>query len=120
MTRTRFQHGLDELKEKLLVMGGLAEQAVDIAVEGFHKRDQKLLQTVFDSEAAINKAEREIDELSLDLLAMQQPMAVDLRFITACMKINADLERVGDQAVNIAERGIELIGLPQFEPRMPL
>ena len=123
MTRTRFQHGLDDLKEKLLVMGGLAEQAVDHAVDGFRKRDPKLFQAVFDSEEAINKAEREIDELALDLLAMQQPMAVDLRFITACMKINADLERVGDQAVNIAQRGNELISLPDVElpvdiPRM--
>jgi phosphate transport system protein len=123
MTRTRFQHGLDDLKEKLLVMGGLAEQAVDHAVDGFRKRDPKLFQAVFDSEEAINTAEREIDELALDLLAMQQPMAVDLRFITACMKINADLERVGDQAVNIAQRGNELISLPDVElpvdiPRM--
>ena len=123
MTRTRFQQGLDELKEKLLVMGGLAEQAVDHAVDGFRKRDAKLFQAVFDAEEGINKAEREIDELALDLLAMQQPMAVDLRFITACMKINADLERVGDQAVNIAQRGAELISLPQVDlpvdiPRM--
>jgi phosphate transport system protein len=123
MTRTRFQQGLDELREKLLVMGGLAEHAVDHAVDGFRKRDPKLFQAVFSGEDAINKAEREIDELALDLLAMQQPMAVDLRFITACMKINADLERVGDQAVNIAQRGTELISLPQVDlpidiPRM--
>src|SRR5437868_15284103 len=123
MTRTRFQLGLDELKQKLLVMGGLAEQAVDRAVEGYRRRDVKLCNAVFDSESAINRAEREIDELALDLLAMQQPMAVDLRFITACMKINADLERVGDQAVNIAERGLEIISLPEVQlpvdiPRM--
>src|SRR5947207_13582544 len=123
MTRTRFQQGLDELKKNLLMMGGLAEQAVDRAVEGYHRRDLKLCNAVFDSESAINRAEREIDELALDLLAMQQPMAVDLRFITACMKINGDLERVGDQAVNIAERGLEVITLPDVElpvdiPRM--
>jgi phosphate transport system protein len=123
MTRTRFQHGLDELKEKLLVMGGLAEQAVDRSVEGYRRRDLKLCQSVLQHETEINHAEREIDELGLDLLAMQQPMAVDLRFIMACMKINADLERVGDQAVNIAERGIEVINLPDVElpvdiPRM--
>jgi phosphate transport system protein len=113
--RTRFHQGLDELKEKLLIMGGLAERAVDKAVEGYHRRDSKLCQEVFAIEAEINRAEREIDELALDLLAMQQPMAVDLRFITACMKINADLERVGDQAVNIAERALELIKLPQVQ-----
>src|SRR4051812_27354124 len=121
--RTRFHQGLDDLKHKLLVMGGLAEQAVDKAVEGYRLRDANLCHQVFDIEKQINRAEREIDELALDLLAMQQPMAVDLRFITACMKINADLERVGDQAVNIAQRGTELINLPQVDlpidiPRM--
>ena len=113
--RTRFHQGLDDLKHKLLVMGGLAEQAVDKAVEGYRRRDAMLCHQVFDIEKQINNAEREIDELALDLLAMQQPMAVDLRFITACMKINADLERVGDQAVNIAERAIDQISLPAAE-----
>jgi phosphate transport system protein len=121
--RTRFQQGLDELKNKLLVMGGLAEQAVDRACEAYCKRDATLARKVLISEDAINAAEREIDELALDLLAMQQPMAVDLRFITAVMKINADLERVGDQAVNIAERALQIAGLPVCElpadiPRM--
>ncbi len=67
---------------------------------------------MFESEDAINLAEHEIDELALDLLAMQQPMASDLRFILAVIKINADLERVGDQAVNIAQRVAEVIELP--------
>src|SRR6266403_1053430 len=123
MTRTRFHQGLEELKHKLLAMGGMAERAVDTAVESYRRRDLKLCHAVFDGEKAINAMEREIDELALDLLAMQQPMAVDLRFITSVMKINADLERVGDQAVNIAERAIELIGLPKADlpvdiPRM--
>jgi phosphate transport system protein len=121
--RTRFQQGLDELKEKLLAMSGMAEQAVDRAVQAYESRELKLCELVFEGEQAINMREREIDELALDLLAMQQPMAVDLRFVTAVMKINADLERVGDQAVNIAERVISTIGLPEIElpidiPRM--
>jgi phosphate transport system protein len=82
-----------------------------------------LCNAVLESEHSINAIEREIDELALDLLAMQQPMAVDLRFITAVMKINADLERVGDQAVNIAERVMSLIQQPPVDlpidiPRM--
>src|SRR5580658_9217024 len=105
--RSRFQQGLDELKEKLLRMGGLAEQAIDRATEAYRTRDSKFCQMVLTGEAAINDAEREIDEQALDLLAMQQPMAVDLRFILAVLKINADLERVGDQAVNIAQRALE-------------
>ena len=121
--RSRFQQGLDELKEKLLRMGGLAEQAIDRATEAYRTRDSKYCQMVLIGESAINDAEREIDELSLDLLAMQQPMAVDLRFILAVLKINADLERVGDQAVNIAQRVLDLISEPEVQlpvdiPRM--
>ena len=121
--RTRFHQGLDELKEKLLRMGGLVEQAVERATDAYRKRDLKLCQAVLDGERAINHEEREIDELALDLLAMQQPMAVDLRFIMAVMKINADLERVGDQAVNIAQRVMDMATLPPAElpvdiPRM--
>lgn len=118
--RTRFHQGLDQLKEKLLIMGGLAEQAVEFAVQGYRARDPKTCNRVFEIEKQINAAEREIDELALDLLAMQQPMAVDLRFITACMKINADLERVGDQAVNIAQRGIQVAALPVAELRIDI
>ncbi len=121
--RSRFQQGLDELKEKLLRMGGLAEQAIDRANEAYRTRDAKFCQMVFTGESAINDAEREIDELALDLLAMQQPMAIDLRFILAVLKINADLERVGDQAVNIAQRVLDLISEPEIQlpvdiPRM--
>lgn len=121
--RTRFHQGLDELKAKLLAMGGMAEQAIERATEAYRKRDLKLCQAVLEGEQAINNAERRIDELALDLLAMQQPMAVDLRFITAVIKINADLERVGDQAVNIAERVTNLLTQPAVDlpvdiPRM--
>jgi len=115
MTRSRFQQGLDELKEKLLRMGGLAEQAIDRAAEAYRTRDAKFCQMVFSGEPAINDAERDIDELALDLLAMQQPMAIDLRFILAIVKINSDLERVGDQAVNIAQRVLDLISEPEIQ-----
>jgi phosphate transport system protein len=121
--RTRFQLGLDELRQKLLRMGGLAEQAVDRACQAYMERDLNRCQLVLEGETQINLSEREIDELAFDLLAMQQPMAVDLRFILAVTKINADLERVGDQAVNIAERVIDMVSLPVVDlpvdiPRM--
>jgi phosphate transport system protein len=121
--RTRFHQGLDQLRQKLLTMGGMAEQAVERAVESYRRRDGELCRLVLDGEPAINIIEREIDELALDLLAMQQPMAVDLRFITAVMKINADLERVGDQAVNIVQRVQHSLDLPEADlpadiPRM--
>ncbi len=113
--RTRFQQGLDELRQKLLRMGGLAEQAVDRACQAYIDRDLNRCQMVLEGETQINVSEREIDELAFDLLAMQQPMAVDLRFILAVTKINADLERVGDQAVNIAERVIDMVALPAVD-----
>src|SRR5271166_6055889 len=110
--RTRFQQGLDDLRQKLLRMGGLAEQAVDRARQAYIDRDLARCQMVLEGESLINTAEREIDEAAFDLLAMQQPMAVDLRFILAVTKINSDLERVGDQAVNIAERVMDMVELP--------
>jgi phosphate transport system protein len=104
-------------------MGGLAEQAVDRACQAYIDRDLARCHAVLEGETLINATEREIDELAFDLLAMQQPMAVDLRFILAVTKINSDLERVGDQAVNIAERVMDLVELPKVElpvdiPRM--
>ncbi|MGZ4732555.1 MAG: phosphate signaling complex protein PhoU [Terriglobales bacterium] len=113
--RTRFHEGLDELKDRLLRSAGLAEQSITRAIDAYRNRDRELCQSVFDGEDAINSAERAIDELALDLLAMQQPMAIDLRFILAVIKINADLERVGDQAVNIAERVQRLLTVPPVD-----
>jgi phosphate transport system protein len=111
------------LKERLLVMAGLVEQAIQRATEAYSSRDQQLCELVLLSEPAINRMEREIDGLALDLLAMEQPMAIDLRFILAVIRINADLERVGDQAVNIANRVQELgqqanVELPVDIPRL--
>src|SRR5689334_25065035 len=109
MTRTRFHEALDELKDRLLRMGGIAEQSIAYAINAYRDGDRKQCAMVFETEQVINSVHREIDELALDLLAMQQPMAVDLRFIVAVIKINADLERVGDQAVNIAQRTLDLL-----------
>lgn len=115
MTRTRFHQNLDDLKEKLLVMAGMAEQAIQRAIEAYRVGDLSICDLVVRSEPAINRIEREIDQMALDLLAMEQPMAIDLRFILAVIKINADLERVGDQAVNIAERVRDLQSLADVD-----
>ena len=104
MTRIRFQQSLDQLKENLLVMAGLAEQAIQRAIEAYRVRDLSICDLVSHSEVAINRLERDIDQAALDLLAMEQPMAIDLRFILSVIKINADLERVGDAAKSISER----------------
>jgi phosphate transport system protein len=104
MTRIRFQQSLENLKEKLLVMAGLAEQAVQRAIEAYRKRDLTICEQVSHGEISINILEREIDQAALDLLAMEQPMAGDLRFILSVIKINAELERVGNAAKSISER----------------
>ncbi len=115
MTRIRFHQGLDHLKELVLTMGGMVESSLEQAVRAYRERDAALARQVLEREASINIAEREIDQLALDLLAMQQPMAVDLRFILAVIKSNSDLERMGDQAVNIAQRALEISSLPPLE-----
>jgi phosphate transport system protein len=104
MTRIRFQQSLEELKEKLLVMAGLAEQAIQRAIEAYRTRDLSICDQVSQGEIAINRMEREIDQAALDLLAMEQPMAGDLRFILSVIKINGELERVGNAAKSISER----------------
>src|SRR5450631_2261590 len=115
MTRLRFQQSLDDLKEKLLVMAGMSEQAIQRAIEAYRVRDVSLCDLVVRSEAAINRSEREIDQMAIDLLAMEQPTAIDLRFILAVIKINADLERVGDAAVTISECVRDLQAFPPVE-----
>src|ERR1700746_2657119 len=121
--RIRFHQSLDDLKEKLLVMAGMAEQAIQRAVEAYRVRDLSICDLVDRGELAINRLEREIDQMALDLLAMEQPMAIDLRFILAVIKINADIERVGDSANSISDRVRELQAFPVVEmpvdiPRM--
>lgn len=123
MTRLRFQQSLDDLKEKLLVMAGMAEQSIQRAVEAYRVRDLSICDLVDRGEIAINRFEREIDQMALDLLAMEQPMAIDLRFIISVIKINADLERVGDAATSISDRVRELqsfsaVELPVDTPKM--
>jgi phosphate transport system protein len=98
-----FQEELDDLKARLLEMGGLAEDRVRLAVRALVDRDHALVERVLTNDAAINQLHIEVDDRCFKLLALHQPMAVDLRAIVSAVKINTDLERVGDLAVNIAE-----------------
>jgi phosphate transport system protein len=98
-----FQEELEQLKARLLEMGGLAEEQVRLAVKGLVERDRDLLDRVLVGDDPVNALHIEIDNRSFTLLALYQPMAVDLRAIVAAVKINTDLERVGDLAINIAE-----------------
>jgi phosphate transport system protein len=107
--RIHFQQQLAELKDRLLAMAALAQQAVETAVDAYLQRDKGLCQYVKQNEAAINSAQRDLDEMAYELLAKEQPMAIDLRFILAVIKINGDLERVGDQSVGITRRTKDIL-----------
>ena len=112
MPRIHFQQQLVALKDKLLAMAALSQQALEFSVEAYLGRDMGLSNHVQEIEAAINAAEKSVDEMAYDLLAKEQPMAIDLRFILSVIKINGDLERIGDQSTNIASRTIALGALP--------
>ena len=103
MERHHFQQALETLKERLLAMGGLAEERVRTAMQGLVERDSTLIEEVLNGDTPLNDLHIDIDDLCLKLLALHSPMAADLRAVMAAIKINSDLERVGDMAVNIAE-----------------
>jgi phosphate transport system protein len=113
---THFQQELNQLKSELLRMAGLVERAISNAIEALVKRDMPLAEKTIREDAQINEMEISIDERCLNLLALHQPMAGDLRFITSAMRINIELERIGDLAVNIAERAVSLNQEPQLKP----
>jgi phosphate transport system protein len=113
--RIHFHQQLAELKDKLLAMAALAQQAVEAAVDAYLQRDKGLCKYVKQNETAINTAQRELDEMAYELLAKEQPMAIDLRFILAVIKINGDLERIGDQSIAIARRTKEILVLEPVE-----
>lgn len=106
---------LEELKTKLLQMGGMVEAAVHRSVRAVVERDVELARKVREGEGAINTMEMEIDELATKLLVLQQPVARDLRFLTSVLKINTDLERMGDLANNLASRAQSLSKLPALK-----
>lgn len=111
-----FDIELGELKKELLKMAALAEEAILKSVEALKNQDIKLAQVVLDEDDQIDELELKIEETAINLLALRQPLAVDLRFITTGMKINAELERIADLAVNIAQRVFELANQPLLKP----
>ena len=120
MERRHFEQELEELKQRLLWMAGLAEKSVHQAVQALFEKNEELARKVLEEEATINEMQIEIDDRVLRLLALQQPMAVDLRFILSISRINNDLERIGDQAVNIAQSALRVLRHPQVKPYVDL
>ena len=115
-----FHEELEALKQTLLAMGGLVEDQIRRAMRALLERDDVIAQEVIDRDRQVNTYDVEVDEQCVNLLALHQPAASDLRFIPTAMKIVTDLERIGDQAVNIAQRALELNREPQLKPYIDL
>jgi phosphate transport system protein len=115
-----FHEELEALKQTLLAMGGLVEDQIHRVMRALLERDDVIAQEVIERDRQVNAYDVEIDEQCVSLLALHQPAAGDLRFITTAMKIVTDLERIGDQAVNIAQRVLELNREPRLKPYIDL
>jgi len=115
-----FAEELEELKQRLLVMGGVAEERLHTAMTALVERDHDLIGDVIRGDEAVNRLQLEVDDRCFKLLALRQPMAVDLRTIVSIVKINSDLERVGDLAVNIAEASERYVSHPPVKPLIDL
>ena len=111
-----FEQELEKLKSKLLEMSALVESAVYRSVQGVVEKNEELAQQVLRNEGRINQLEIEIDDMAIGLLALQAPLAADLRLVTAAIKINNDLERMGDLSVSIAQSALALIREPLIRP----
>ncbi|MDX1814961.1 MAG: phosphate signaling complex protein PhoU [Thermodesulfobacteriota bacterium] len=107
---------LNHLKEMVLRMGGLVEKMTHDSVRALVERKREMFPEVQEMEKQVNQLHMDIDEMALGMIALRQPTATDLRFITAAMKINTDLERIGDQAINIVEQAEELLSVPPVKP----
>lgn len=114
-----FDTEIQKLKELLLRMGALVEEQIAFSIRALLERDSALAQQVIDNDSAIDQMELEIDQHTIELIAMMQPAAVDLRFVAAAMKITPELERIADLAVDVCERAIELSAEPPLKPLIP-
>ncbi|GIW40712.1 MAG: phosphate transport system regulatory protein PhoU [Candidatus Binatia bacterium] len=115
-TDPHYQRELEELNAKLLEMGGLVEKQIRQAVDALVERDDRLARETIERDHTVNRMDVEIDDRCLKLLALHQPAASDLRLITTALKITTDLERIGDMAVNVCERALELNREPPLKP----
>jgi phosphate transport system protein len=115
-----FHEELGDLKQKLITMSRLAEYTIQNAVEGLTKRNPHFAELVFAKERVVNLMEIEIDDIGHSLLALAQPMAADLRMVTTILKINTELERIADHAVNIAERVQLILHEPEYDIDAPI
>lgn len=115
-THQEFEAELRNLKDRLLAMGGRCEQMISIAVRAFEDRDEVMANEVMAADREMNKDELAVDDLAVRILALRQPVGRDLRFAVAAVKASTDLERIGDEAVNIAERAMEMQPADRLSP----
>lgn len=115
-TDRKYNEDLNKLRDTIIEMGGLVEDQIDQSINALVNRDAALAETIIERDHVVNRMDVEVDDLSLHLLALHQPAAKDLRFITTALKITTDLERIGDMAVNICERALELLQEPPLKP----
>ncbi len=111
-----FDREIERLKELLLRMGAMVEDQINESIRALLERDTTVAQRVLDADSAVDQMELEIDQHTIELIAMMQPAAVDLRFVAAAMKITPELERIADLAVDVCERAIELNREPPLKP----
>lgn len=116
MIERHFDEELRELNTKLLKMATLAEEAIFRAVEALKNRDKAMAERVIEEDNVIDEMENEIEEKAIDLLATRQPMAIDLRIVTTAMKVNVEIERIADLAVNVSQRVVEVADEPLLKP----
>jgi phosphate transport system protein len=119
-TSKAYENDLVRLQEKILRMGGLVEDSIARAMQALVERDPALAREVMEGDPAVNRLEVEIDEQCIELLALRQPAARDLRLIITGLKISTDLERIGDLAANLSERVLELLEAPPLKPLIDL
>jgi len=119
-TSLHYEQELQEVKNALIYLGGLTEKAIQTAMRALTERNTELARQVIREDDEINKMDTEIEERCIRILALRQPAAIDLRFITTAIKISGHLERIGDMAVNIAEKAIQLNEEPQLKPYIDL
>jgi len=114
--KRHFDEDLKSLNTDLLKMATLAEEAIYKSIESLKNRDKALAQKVIDEDRIIDELELSVEEKAINLLALRQPMAIDLRFITTAMKVNSEIERIADLAVNICQRTLDVIDQPLLKP----
>lgn len=119
-TSSHYEMELQEIKNGLIYLGALTEKAIQAAMQSLTERNTELAQHVIKNDDEIDKLDTEMEERCIKLLALRQPAAIDLRFITTAVKITGHLERIGDMAVNIAEKAIQLNKEPKLKPYIDL